>query len=194
MIAADAVAVLLLAAGTSTRFGPRDKLAEPLEGLPLGLHAARTLSQLPFAARVAVTRRGGPDFSDYGFTPVDNPDPGAGQSGSIRLGLAEARAHGPKAVLIALADMPFVSLAHFEALLARFDQGHPVIGSTDGNQPGPPVLFGAALFDTLGDLSGDVGARTLLRSAALVTAFPSELADIDSPADLLASMRHMNAP
>ena len=46
MIAADAVAVVLLAAGRSTRFGARDKLAEPLAGLPLGLHAARMLRDI----------------------------------------------------------------------------------------------------------------------------------------------------
>lgn len=188
MIAVEAVALVLLAAGASTRFGPRDKLAEPLGELPLGLHAARTLGRIPFAARIVVTRHGGPDFRRYGFTPVHNPDPGTGQSASIRLGLAQARLTGPKAVLIALADMPFVTVAHIEALLARFDATDPVVGSTDGRTPLPPALFGAATFDALDRLSGDAGARVLLTHAALVAAPPAELADFDTPAELAAGV------
>jgi len=184
MIAAEAVAVVLLAAGTSTRFGPRDKLAEPLDGLALGLHAARTLGQIPFGAHIVVGRRGGPDFRPYGFAPVINPDPAAGQSGSISLGLAKARLADPEAVLIALADMPFVTRGHIEALLARYDDAHPVVGSSDRTRASPPVLFGAALFSTLDLLTGDVGARMLLKTASLVIAPCRELADIDTPADL----------
>ena len=184
MIAAEDVAAVLLAAGASTRFGPRDKLAEPLEGLPLGLHAARTLRALPFRTRIAVTREGGPDFRPYGFMPVISSDPRSGQAESIRLGLAQARRAHPQAVLIMLADMPFVTIAHIEALLARFDAGHPVIGSTDGTLISPPALFGAALFQALDGLAGDAGARALLREATLVTAPARDLADIDTPADL----------
>lgn len=184
MIAPEAVAVILLAAGLSTRFGPSDKLAAPLDGLPLGLHAARTLSTLPFLAKFAITRPNGPDFAAFGFAPILNDDPGAGQSASIRLGLAQAYAIKPRAVLIALADMPFVTTAHIAALLAHLDGEHPVVASTDGERPSPPALFDASLFPRLDQLSGDAGARSLLRNALLVAAPASELADIDTPADL----------
>ena len=187
MIATEAVAVILLAAGTSTRFGPRDKLAEPLDGLPLGLHVARTLSQLPFAAKVVVTAEGGPDFSVCGFRPEVNRDPAAGQSGSIRLGLARARRVEPQAVLIVLADMPFVTLPHVRSLLARLDEAHSVVASTDGRRRCPPALFGRTLFDTLDQVSGDAGGRPLLQTALLVTAPAAELVDIDTSSDLLRS-------
>ena len=49
------VAAILLAAGRSRRFGAADKLAVDLDGLPLGLHAARTLADVPLAARILVT-------------------------------------------------------------------------------------------------------------------------------------------
>ncbi len=189
MIAPDVVAVILLAAGASRRFGSRDKLAEPLGDLPLGLHAATMLDALPFAAKIAVTRAGGPDFASAGFTPVVNPDPDAGQSGSIRLGLAEALRAEPRAVLVALADMPFVTVAHVEALLACLDEWHPVVGSTDAVQAGPPVIFGASQFARLRSLTGDAGARALLGDAALIAAPAAELADIDTPDDLPAGTR-----
>jgi molybdenum cofactor cytidylyltransferase len=187
MIAANSVAVVLLAAGLSTRFGLRDKLAEPLGGLPLGVHAARTLGSLPFAAKIAVAREGGPDFSFYGFTPVLNPDPATGQSGSIKLGIAQARLARPKAILIALADMPFVPVAHVEALLAQFDESRPIVASIAGRTSGPPALFGDSLFDALEGLNGDQGARALLRDAFVVAAPVHALADIDTSDDLAAA-------
>jgi molybdenum cofactor cytidylyltransferase len=184
MIRPEAVAVILLAAGLSSRFGPRDKLAVPLDGLPLGLHAARMLEALPFAHKVAVTAANGPDFAAYGFAPVINPDPAAGQSVSIRMGVAHARIAGPEAVLIVLADMPFVPIAHIHALMDRFDGEHRVVGSTEGQRASPPALFDASLFPILEALTGDAGARMLLRDAQLVRASPDELADIDTPLDL----------
>lgn len=184
MIRPEAVAVVLLAAGLSSRFGPADKLQVPLDGLPLGLHAARRLGSLPFARRIAVVRDKGPDFAGFGFTAIVNPDPAAGQSASIRLGLAEARLAEPQAMLIALADMPFVTEAHIRALLDGFDSTHPVVASTDGQRASPPALFDASLFPTLECLTGDTGARMLLREAVLVGASPAELADIDTPLDL----------
>ena len=184
MIAAERVAVVLLAAGLSTRFGVGDKLAAPLDGLALGLHAARRFASLPFVAKIAVVGEDGPDFGSSGFETVVNPDPGAGQSRSIGLGLAAALRCAPDAVLILLADMPFVTIAHIEALLAQLDADHPVVASTDGAHPSPPALFAPSSFALLADLTGDTGARALLRTATLVAASPAELADVDTPDDL----------
>ncbi|UAK23218.1 nucleotidyltransferase family protein [Sphingomonas nostoxanthinifaciens] len=187
MIPPEAIAVVLLAAGSSSRFGTADKLAQTLDGLPLGLHAARTLSRLPFAARIAVTRPDGPDFRSQEFAPVINPDPDAGQSGSIRLGLAAARLAEPRAVLIALADMPFVTIAHIAALMVQFDSDAGVVASSDGGRALPPALFDATHFPALETLTGDAGARALLREATLVAAPPAELRDIDTIEDLHAA-------
>jgi molybdenum cofactor cytidylyltransferase len=184
MIKAERVAVVLLAAGLSTRFGEEDKLAAPLNGLPLGLHAARTVGAIPFAARIAVTGARPLDFAAYGFTPVENDDPAAGQGRSIALGVHAARAPGVDAVLVMLADMPFVTVAHIMALLDAFDDGRPVVASTTGDWSGPPALFGTVYFDLLARLSGDQGPRTLIKTAKLVAAQPADSIDIDTRQDL----------
>src|SRR3546814_17898790 len=54
MIEPEAVALILLAAGRSPRFGVADKLAAPLHGRPLVQHAATTLSPLTFGRHIAV--------------------------------------------------------------------------------------------------------------------------------------------
>lgn len=178
------VALVLLAAGRSLRFGARDKLAEPLRGTPLALNAVAALARLPVAIRIAVTGTTAIDFAAHGYAVVPNDEPAAGQSRSIALGVAAARAAGADAVLIALADMPFVAEAHVRDLLAHAGPARTLVASSDGSRPSPPALFGRAHFATLERLDGDTGARALLRQALLVAAPPGTLIDIDTPEEL----------
>ena len=180
------IAAVLLAAGQSARFGSADKLAASLDGLPLGAHAARTLLTLPLTMRFVVT---GPfTFPWHGFEQVPNDRPEEGMGRSIALGTEAARRAGAEAVLIALADMPFVSSGHFERLLSFHHGPGTLIASSDGSRRMPPALFGADWFDVLEKLSGDHGARNLLGEAKLVQAAADELTDIDDPDDLLAAI------
>jgi molybdenum cofactor cytidylyltransferase len=179
------IAAVLLAAGRSTRFGAADKLAAPLAGVPLRLHAARALVPLPLAARFVVT---GPAILDWpGFEVVANDRPEAGMAHSIALGLAAARRRGADAILIVLADMPFVPTDHFRRLLAGHSGPRSIVASSDGKRRMPPAVFGADWFVELERLSGDQGARALLDRAALVTIRPETLLDVDRPDDLVAA-------
>lgn len=175
------VAALLLAAGRSTRFG-RDKLAASLHGLPLGLHAARTLLELPFAAHIVVTRPSGPCWP--GFETIENGRPEKGMAHSIGLGLRAARDAGAEAVVIALADMPFVPPEHFRRLLSLCRGADALVASSDGARRSPPALFGSRWFAALENLTGDRGARDLLDQAEAVLTDPRSLADIDRPEDI----------
>jgi len=176
------VAAILLAAGRSTRFGDADKLAAPLGDLPLGLHAARALAALPLAARLVVT---GPTALEWpNFRTVRNERPEAGMAHSIGLGIAAARRLGADAVLIALADMPFVTTRHFQRLLDRHVGPDSLVASSAGDRRMPPALFGANWFDTLGTLGGDRGARALLDRADIIAAGSGQMRDVDSISDL----------
>lgn len=191
MIEAAHVAAILLAAGTSQRFGAEDKLLAPLAGEPLALHAARRIVELAPGRRIAVC----PDdhgmlalqFAAEGFEIVVNPHPERGLSQSLSCGIAAA-ALGPEvAALICLADMPFVSTGHLRELLARFDPSTAlVVASSNGDVTMPPALFSRALFETLRSGEGDRGGKPLLANAALVHADADELLDIDRPGDLPA--------
>jgi molybdenum cofactor cytidylyltransferase len=187
MIAAERVALVLLAAGLSARFGPRDKLAEPLGGVPLALHAATMLDAFPFASRIAVTQGDNPGLAACSFTLVVNEHPSKGQGRSIALGMGAIGA--AEAVLIALADMPFVAAAHIQRLLDAFDGPDAIVASTDGETPCPPVLFGAAHLAALLRSSGDRGPRELLWNATLVVAPKIEMMDIDTASDLATAER-----
>jgi molybdenum cofactor cytidylyltransferase len=176
------IAAVLLAAGRSTRFGAADKLAATLGDRPLGLHAAHALAPLDLAARFVVT---GPAETEWpSFERIENDRPEDGMAHSVALGTAAARQFGAHAVLIALADMPFVPTEHFERILAGYRGADTLVATSDGVRRMPPALFGSDWFAELEALSSDRGAYALLRRAAIVVTEADTLLDIDRPQDL----------
>jgi molybdenum cofactor cytidylyltransferase len=186
MIKAEQVALVLLAAGRSVRFGDADKLAEPFLTQPLGLHVVTALEGVMFAARIAVVGATELDYAERGYTVIHNDDPREGLSRSVMLGVQAARPSGCAGILIALADMPRVTAAHIYRMLDYADGPDAIIASSNSEHPTPPVLFGAAHFDRLETLEGQAGARDLVRAGHHMVTSPDELVDIDTPEELAA--------
>ena len=175
------IAIVLLAAGRSSRFG-RAKLAADLGGKALVLHAAEVLAQLDVALRIAVVSAETPPLAALGFDCVLLKPVGAPLSQSLRLGVAQAVAGGASAVLIALADMPLVPPAHFRTLIESFDGTG--IATCAEEMAMPPALFGPCLLAALQNRDGDQGARTLLEGLPTIELEPDLALDVDTPADL----------
>jgi molybdenum cofactor cytidylyltransferase len=181
------IAVALLAAGQGIRFGS-DKLLAEIDGEPLGLKAAKTLMEFPFGRHFAVCKSDGAlaeQLADHGFMVVANDQPEQGQAHSLHLAVKAAMTTEAKALLVTLADMPFVSTAHLTALIFAYDGR--ITASTDGQSSMPPAIFPRESWPGLLATSGDAGARVLLKSAAVVRCAEGELRDIDTLADLTAS-------
>lgn len=178
------IAVAVLAAGQGRRFGS-DKLMVDLEGVPMGLHVAQKIEGMPFGWRFAVCSKGAAlvqHFSAAGFAIILNDSPETGQAHSLHLAVNAAHATVAKALLVVLADMPFVSSNHIASLIADYDGG--IVASTDGTAPMPPAIFPRDTWPMLRATTGDAGARGLLTNAALVAAPRAELRDIDVVSDL----------
>jgi molybdenum cofactor cytidylyltransferase len=184
MIEPERVALILLAAGRSRRFGEGDKLAEPFLDKPLAFHVVTALEKIPFLERVAIVSDTILDFAARGYQVVRNPDPSLGQARSLCVGVEAARKTGAGAVLVALADMPRVTAAHIYRMFEAADGPGAVVASSNGTHPTPPALFGRDRFDALLALEGDEGARKLIRAGRHVVTSPAELVDIDTQADL----------
>lgn len=178
-------AVVLLAAGLSRRYGPVGKLVALYRGKPLALHIADTLNALALSQRVAVCRSGDDDLAALlrarGFTIVRNPDTARGMSSSLALGI-EAVASAGRA-LVCLADMPNVSVAHLNALIAASVTADIVASAAETGPSTPPAIFSQRHFPALLALEGDKGARALLGAAPRIIAPAADLADVDTPAD-----------
>jgi molybdenum cofactor cytidylyltransferase len=185
MMACANVAAALLAAGAGTRFGG-NKLEAMLGDEMLGLHAARTLVGLGCGHRFAIHDPAHGAFAhalnDLGFTCIDNVAPEKGLSHSLALAANAALDTDATHMLVCLADMPFVTAQHLAALMGR--RGDQIIASAIGDVRLPPALFPRACWPDLIELTGDAGARPLLRDAIAIQGSSDMLADIDTRADL----------
>lgn len=186
----DRVAVLLLAAGLSKRFGPSDKMTALWRGRPLFTHMADRIAALPLTHRIAVVRGANEapvlhtQLARQGFALTINAAPESGLSSSLTLGIAAARMVDCDAALICLADMPEVPEGHLLDLCAAAADLHAIIASTNGMRTSPPALFGRAHFDALTTITGDHGARDLLSKARQIKAPADSLRDVDRPEDI----------
>lgn len=194
MIHVEDTVLVLLAAGQSRRFGIANKLEQDFLGKPVGLHVVTALESVPFKDRIAITDGNSLDYAPLGYHVIRNPSPERGMSGSVRLGAAAARDVQAKAVMIVLADMPRVTAAHIYRMFDVADSSDAIVASSDGRHTRPPALFGADQFDYLMALTGDAGARDLVKAGKHVVTAPAELIDIDTPEDLERLRALVHAP
>ena len=182
------LAVAILAAGRSARFGAEDKLAAPFRGKPLGLHTSEALTGLEFGHRWVIVRTADhpcvPGWASAGFEPVVNPDAAGGMASSLRCAAERALEIGAEGLLVCLADMPLVSSAHFAALVQAWAGRGGLVASQDGALVSPPAIFSREQFGALSSLTGDQGAKPLLKTAFRVTGPRGALVDVDDPETL----------
>ena len=181
------IAIALLAAGASTRFGG-NKLEADFGGRMLGLAAAETIAGMGFGWQFAVC---GPKSAKlvspleaFRFKVIHNDTPEAGLSRSLALAVNAAETTEAVALLICLADMPYVTSTHLKLLAEAFHTTGTAAASTRDSQPMPPANFPRAQWAELKALEGDRGARALLSKAMQVEAPRAMLADIDQITDL----------
>lgn len=187
------VAGVLLAAGTSSRFGAANKLLAPVGGEPIVHRAARTLADAGLDPCLVVVGHEADRIADalagLSVAAVHNPDYERGQATSVRAGVGALDRERVDAAVFALGDMPFVAADSVRALVAayRAGAGTALAAAHDGRR-GNPVLFDARYFDRLAAVTGDAGGRAVLLEsddAALVeTGDPGVRRDVDTPADL----------
>ena len=172
------VAGIILAAGASTRMGSLKQLL-PVAGKTLvenALNAAlesrldRLVLVLGHRAR-EIESALGPVRRDPRLTIVHNRHYRKGLSSSLVAGVAEIEGshdHG----MILLGDMPFVEGHVIDLLIAAYLESQLPVGAVKmGEHPVHPVVFRRDLFSELKTLTGDMGARSLLKKYGDQTCF-----------------------
>jgi molybdenum cofactor cytidylyltransferase len=167
-----------------------NKLLLPYRGKPLLAHALRIAEDIEFADCIAVTGRDSDQVralaASYNFRCVHNARFAEGLGTSIAAG-ACALHPDTNGVFIALGDMPEIGPEVYRTLAGKFTQRSIIVPLHKGAR-GHPVLFCKSHSPELSALSGDEGARSLLRRharciAEVETANPGVLRDVDTRED-----------
>lgn len=187
------VAAVVLAGGSSRRMGTHNKLIIPdAHGTPM---IARTVDAVlaSLARPVVVVTGHQPDAIRAALhrRPVrfaHASDHASGLSASLRAGVAAVptRCRG---ALICLGDMPLVTPALLNEMVAAHKSSEQIVAPVYLGQRGNPVLWGRSYFKLLNALQGDRGAGGLFDRFACCTtwiASPSDcvVRDFDTLADL----------
>ncbi|TMJ33032.1 MAG: 4-diphosphocytidyl-2C-methyl-D-erythritol kinase [Alphaproteobacteria bacterium] len=199
--AGRSVAAIVLAAGRSTRMGGPNKLLETISGKPLVRIAAEQALSSRASPVVVVSgherARVEAALASLDVRLVHNPDYAQGLSTSVKAGLA-ALPPESEAAIVCLGDMPQVTSALIDRLIAAFDpeRNALVVLPTFSGKRGNPVLWSRRFFPELMALEGDVGARHLIGAyPEVVTEVPVEnaaaMVDIDTPDALRAAKAEM---
>lgn len=181
---------LLLAAGRGRRFGS-DKLMHRLpDGRPLIAASARGLKATTDRT-IALVR---PDHTvmhealmDLGIELIEVADADAGMGNTLAAGIrATSEAVG---WVVALGDMPGVHRDTMYEVAQALRAGAAIVAPFHRGQRGHPVGFSSRWYDLLQGLTGDEGARRLLRAhSAAMTRIdvddPGCLFDVDSLHDM----------
>ncbi|WP_296639250.1 nucleotidyltransferase family protein [Roseinatronobacter sp.] len=180
-------AILLPAAGASSRMRGRDKLLEQVDGVSLlrrsALRAKATGAAVAVTLPVGSPRRDALDGLDLTLLELDATE---GMAASLRAGAAWALQTGAQALMIALPDMPDITTQDMQALFDRQTKtpDTPLRAATDDGQPGHPVILPRKVLAKLSGLQGDAGARAILKDhPPQLHPLPGQraLTDLDTP-------------
>ena len=174
------IAAIVLAAGSSSRMGDHNKLLLKFHDQTMVSHVVDQLVASNASDIVVVT---GNDYEDVTKSIIQkvefthNPDYNQGLSSSLKAGIA-ALPSSADGVMICLGDMPYITSNHYDRLIAAFAPGKIVVPTSNG-KIGNPLIFSREYFKGFKDLSGDKGARKLLKE------YPKQVVQVDLGTDAI---------
>ncbi|MGJ8680198.1 nucleotidyltransferase family protein [Paraglaciecola sp.] len=189
------LAVVILAAGKGRRFGGIKQLAD-INGTPLILKSIQSFfsngQPLPGISQVNIVLGCNKDKikslvpAGVNIITAKNWDQGMGHS----LGDAiEQLEHGFEHVFIALADQVGINTSIVNKLLLTLsERPSNIIAAKYGEHIGVPAIFPSTYMNQLLSLSGDKGARSIIRNnlnEVISLNIPEAKLDIDTQEDLM---------
>ena len=182
-------AAIILAAGTSSRFGASKQLLD-YHGKTFIRAVAETSLQADLSPVIIVT--GAEDakikaaLQNLPVEIVHNPDWKEGQSSSIHVGV-QALGKDTGSAIFLLADQPQITGEVVQALVEEHQRTlNPVIAPMVENRRANPVLFDRVTFPALLELKGDIGGRGIFSQFSpsyIIWNDSTLLLDVDSPKD-----------
>lgn len=181
------LAGIILAAGTSSRFGADNKLLIRYGGQPMVRRVAEAALATELDPIIVVTgheaARVKAVLSGLDLVYAHNAEFATGQAGSLKAGIA-AVPQSCTGAMILLGDMPNVNAEIINQLLDEFAGEACIIVPRYDGVRGNPVILGSENFAGLEKISGDKGARELLAGdnvRMVDVASDAVLRDFDTP-------------
>lgn len=188
------VAAVILAAGSSRRMGRENKLLQHINNQPMVRSVVETALASQAGPVIVVTGHDAAEvrqcLTGLDVTFVHNPNYEDGLSTSVRIGVGHVDNTSMGAIMM-LGDMPCISSDTVDLLIETFQsrKGQDICVPVHGGQRGNPILWPREFFPDMMDLSGDAGARRLLKShqnrvAEVDVGVDSIFIDVDTSTDL----------
>jgi molybdenum cofactor cytidylyltransferase len=194
----DNTAILILAAGNSTRFGSIKQLL-PFNGKTLLQHAIDEAIGADADSIVIVVGANADEVSasidNTGVEIVLNNHWQDGMASGIVAGVGKISSlhNNLHNMIIAVCDQPFVTSALFKQLYQTQSESQKgIVACAYADTIGTPVLFTQKYFDHLLSLQGEEGAKKLLKTYAFDVAtvnFPNGNIDVDTEVDYQELLR-----
>ena len=182
------LAIVILAAGASSRMRGRDKLFEVVEGKPI---LTRLVHFAQGCGAVYVTL---PDpnhprhklLTDTQAVPIYVADAADGMSASIKRACAAVSETSAKGMMILTGDLPDLTEAHFAQICREWvkDETRYIQAKDRDGKPGHPVIIPKSGWNDIETLQGDIGLRNILRETRIeYVSFKdnSPTLDLDTP-------------
>ncbi|SVD17278.1 uncharacterized protein METZ01_LOCUS370132 [marine metagenome] len=189
------IAGIILAAGGSVRMGDQNKLLETIHGTPMikkvvqsALNSNLETVYIIVGHEAELIRQ---CISDELVHWVENPAWSSGMASSIRYGI-KALKNNYDGAMILLGDMPFIEYKTIDEMVDLYHDRGIIVPVKDGKQ-GNPVLFSSTFFPDLRLLTGDKGAKRIIRenhdSVIHTTVLTDEIFhDLDTPEQMKERM------
>jgi molybdenum cofactor cytidylyltransferase len=179
-LTSHSVGALILAAGSSSRLGTPKQLLQ-LNGESLLDRCVRISTEAGCHPIIVILGAAEQEIRSRcllsNVSVVTNPAWAEGMGASLACGMKAFDQE--RGVIVLTCDMPAVTAEHLRAL----KETGKLTASFYAGRKGVPAYFPNSAFAELRALSGDTGARNLLREAGCVPLPHGEI-DVDTPADL----------
>ena len=184
-------AILLIAAGSSSRLGQPKQLL-PFRGKTLLGNSIQVCLEslvgevhlILGAHQEAILEK----VKTKGCQVHINPNWQEGMSTSIAFGVQQILDKNYDGLIISVADQPFLQKEHLIQLIENYKQQQkPIVISQYEEGKGPPTFFAKTHFEELSKLSGDDGAKAIIKKHLSQVSFVSFLKgdiDVDTIDDL----------
>ena len=187
------IAILLLAAGSSSRLG-RSKQLLSISGQPLLIKSIEAAIESGIKNIIVVLGANEEAhrqvIKDAGVQVVVNTDWKKGMGSSLKTGLSFLLQQLPRAeaVITMVCDQPLINSDHLTKLISEYKSSESVIvASFYQGVAGVPVLFDRTLFSELLSMPDEAGAKKIIQQhphLVKTVPFPGGEIDIDTEDDL----------